>query len=118
MDSLEIWFWNALYQAIYLPITLILHLLTQTGTIFGIIVIGLFFNVVLTLILLFVPTYTTTTTMPTRPKHDEPEEPEQDFEEYDEEAYDESIVQEEQALGGENHEENQQSEQISTQNTD
>lgn len=53
MKLLEIYFWNALYWAMYLPLSLILHIVTEQGDILGILLIGAIMTAILTIYLAF-----------------------------------------------------------------
>ena len=53
MKLIEMYFWNALYWALYLPSSLIIHLITGQGDILGILIVGLLLTGIFTLILLF-----------------------------------------------------------------
>ena len=51
MKLVEIYFWDSIFWVLYLPISLLLQLVTEEGTIMGIIFIGLAFTVILSLFL-------------------------------------------------------------------
>lgn len=51
MKLVEIYFWDSVFWLFYLPISLILQIATEQGTVMGIVFIGLAFTVVLSLIL-------------------------------------------------------------------
>ncbi len=53
MRPLELYFWNALFWVAYLPLSLVLKIVTNKGDILGILLIGVFFTVVLTMIFSF-----------------------------------------------------------------
>lgn len=53
MKFMEIYFWNALWWAGYLPISLALYAITGHGSIAGILLIGAIFTAVISLILVF-----------------------------------------------------------------
>lgn len=54
MRMLEIYFWDSIFLAMYLPIAFALQIITETGTILGTIIIGLFFTGIISAILIFV----------------------------------------------------------------
>ena len=51
MKLVEIYFWDSIFWVLYLPLSLLLQLITGEGTIMGIIFIGLAFTVILSLFL-------------------------------------------------------------------
>jgi len=51
MRLLEIYFWNALYWALYLPVSIFLHFITEQGDPIGILFVGAFFTIILTVYL-------------------------------------------------------------------
>jgi len=51
MKLIEIYVWNSVFWALYLPLSLLMQLFTGDGTVLGIIFIGLAFTVILSLIL-------------------------------------------------------------------
>jgi len=51
MKLIEIYFWNSLYWALYLPTSLLVHLITNQGDVLGILLIGFLLTAVLTIIL-------------------------------------------------------------------
>jgi len=53
MKFMEIYFWNALWWAGYLPISLAMYAITGHGSIPGILLIGAIFTAVISLILIF-----------------------------------------------------------------
>lgn len=53
MKFIEIYVWNCLYWAFYLPLSLLLWLITGTGDLLGIILVGILMSAILTLICLF-----------------------------------------------------------------
>ncbi len=53
MKLVEIYVWNALYWAMYLPISIIIHLITEQGDILGILLIGAIMTTILTVYLAF-----------------------------------------------------------------
>ena len=53
MKFIEIYVWNCLYWAFYLPISLLLWLFTGAGDVLGILLVGILMSAILTLICLF-----------------------------------------------------------------
>lgn len=53
MRLLEIYFWNAVYWALYLPTSLILYIVTEQGDILGILLVGAIMTAILTVYLAF-----------------------------------------------------------------
>ena len=53
MKAIELYFWCALYWALYLPISLLILLWTEQGDVFGILLVGFILTAVLVLFLLF-----------------------------------------------------------------
>ncbi len=51
MKLLEIYFWNAVFWAFYLPISILLYLITEQGDILGILIIGFGYTIILTIYL-------------------------------------------------------------------
>ncbi len=53
MRLLEIYFWNALYWALYLPLSILLYIITEQGDVLGILLIGFLNTIILTIYLSF-----------------------------------------------------------------
>jgi len=53
MRPIEIYVWNALYWAAYLPISLTVYVVTEQGDVLGILLVGFIMTLLLTAILLF-----------------------------------------------------------------
>lgn len=53
MKLIELYFWNSLYWALYLPLSLLILLLTGQGDVLGIIIVGSLMTAILSLILVF-----------------------------------------------------------------
>ncbi len=53
MRLLEIYFWNCLYWALYLPCSILLYLITEQGDVLGILLIGGILTAILTVYLSF-----------------------------------------------------------------
>ena len=53
MKALEIYFWNCIFWAFYLPLSILLKLITDKGTILGVLLIGVLYTLLFTMFLLF-----------------------------------------------------------------
>ncbi len=53
MKLIEIYFWNAVYWALYLPLSLIIYAVTEQGDILGILAVGAILTAILTVYLAF-----------------------------------------------------------------
>ncbi len=107
MKFAEILFWNVLYEMFYLPLALILHWITNTGSVSGIIVVGLLFNAILTVVFLFIPSTNSEETAPTKLKIQDGKESSEEIADQEEDEQIEDSEEEESSLGGENYEKTQ-----------